>query len=87
MTYETLIERSAQRSLSKITQPHQDRIIEAINTLRSNPRPVGVQKLSGREAWRIRVGDYRVIYEINDEASRVLVATLGHRREVCRFGR
>lgn len=87
MTYETLIERSAQRLLSKITQPHQDHIIEAINTLRSNPRPVGVQKLSGREAWRIRVGDYRVIYEINDEASRVLVVTLGHRREIYRFGR
>lgn len=87
MTYATLIERSARRSLSKITQPHQDRIIEAINTLRSNPRPVEVQKLSGREAWRIRVGDYRVIYEINDEASRVLVVTLGHRREIYRFGR
>ncbi|MBA3966988.1 MAG: type II toxin-antitoxin system RelE/ParE family toxin [Nitrospirales bacterium] len=87
MTYETFIERSAQRSLSKIPQSDQDRIIDAINKLQSNPRPFGVQKLSGREAWRIRVGDYRIIYEINDEARSILVVTLGHRREVYRFGR
>ncbi len=87
MTYAVFIERSAQKSLSKIIQPDQDRIIEAINKLRSNPRFAGAQKLSGREAWRIRVGSYRVIYEINDAALRILVVTLGHRKEVYRFGR
>ena len=87
MTYEILIERSAQRSLSKIPPTDQDRIIDAIHKLQSNPRPAGVQKLGGREAWRIRVGDYRIIYEINDEARNILVVTLGHRREVYRFGK
>ncbi len=87
MTYETFIERPAQRSLSKIPPTDQDRIIDAIRKLKSDPRPDGVQKLSGREAWRIRVGDYRIIYEINDEARSVLVVTLGHRREVYRSGR
>ena len=87
MTYEILIEKPAQRVLARISQPHQDRIIRAIETLRTHPRPQGAEKLSGRDAWRIRVGNYRVIYEINDGESIVLVVTLGHRREVYRTGR
>lgn len=87
MSYEILIEKSAQRVLARISQPHQDRILRAIESLRSHPRPQGAKKLSGRDAWRIRVGDYRVIYEINDDESIVLIVTLGHRREVYRTGR
>ena len=87
MNYEIFIERSAQQSLSKIPRLYQDRLVEAIHKLRRNPRPVGVQKLIGRNAWRIRVGNYRVIYEIDDDQSKVLVVVTGHRRDVYRIGR
>jgi len=78
--YHVFIERRAQESLAKIAQPHQARIIAAIQGLSENPRPSGVIKLSGRPAWRIRVGSYRVIYEITDKELVVLVVEVGHRR-------
>lgn len=84
MSYAIRIERPAQRALARISQPHQDRIINAIRDLASEPRPHGTRKLSGREAWRIRIGDYRVIYEMNDSQDDVLIVELGHRREVYR---
>jgi mRNA interferase RelE/StbE len=49
-----------------------------------SPRPPGVKKLAGREAWRIRVADYRVIYEIADADLTILVVEIGHRREIYR---
>lgn len=59
MGYAISIERNAQKALAKIAQPDQDRIIQAIRSLAENPRPSGVKKLSGRDAWRIRIGNYR----------------------------
>lgn len=84
MTYKVLIERLARRTIEKIAQPHQDRVTHAIRNLRNDPRPPGVRKLVGRPVWRIRVGDYRILYEIDDSASTVLVVTLGPRGEVYR---
>ena len=84
MTYTVNILRSAQKQLAKINREDQRRIISAIRDLANDPRPVGSKKLSGRDAWRIRIGDYRVIYEIDDDELLVLVVTLGHRREVYR---
>jgi mRNA interferase RelE/StbE len=52
--------------------------------LRENPRPANCRKLTGRDGWRIRIGDYRVIYEINDAALSLTVLHVGHRREVYR---
>lgn len=84
MSYSVLILRSANKSLSSLSSTVQDRLVLAITRLGSNPRPSGVKKLSGREAWRIRVGDYRVIYEIRDADRTVLVVDVGHRREIYR---
>jgi mRNA interferase RelE/StbE len=84
LSYAVLIERRAQRALSRITQQDQDRIAAAIRGLADEPRPHGVKKLTGREAWRIRVGDYRVLYEIHDDRLVVLVVEIGHRRQVYR---
>ncbi|MGV8075079.1 MAG: type II toxin-antitoxin system RelE/ParE family toxin [Syntrophobacteraceae bacterium] len=84
MRYELLIERSAQKQLSRIAQPARDRIVTTVRELAEEPRPVGVKKLAGREAWRIRVGDYRIIYEIHDQLLTVLVVSIGHRRDVYR---
>lgn len=80
--YEVLIERSAQKQLQKIPAPHFNRIIKAIYDLRNNPRPHGVKKLSGRDGYRIRIGDYRVIYLIEDDVLKVFVVEIGHRKEI-----
>jgi mRNA interferase RelE/StbE len=84
MKYAILIEKSAQKALAKLPQPIQDRIIQAIWSLAEIPRPSDVKKLTGRDAWRIRIGDYRVIYEIHDKELRILVLMIGHRKDVYR---
>lgn len=84
MAYEIHILKSAQRSLAKIKGKEQIRIIKAIRALAEEPRPKGVVKLSGRDAWRIRVGAYRVIYEIEDAALKVIVIALGPRAIIYR---
>ena len=71
-------------AMQRVPQPDQDRLIAAIRSLSGEPRPVGAKKLRGREAWRIRVGDYRVIYEVDDGRRRVLIVTVGHRRDIYR---
>jgi mRNA interferase RelE/StbE len=54
----------------------------SIIDLANNPRPYGYRKLKGEEAYRIRVGNYRVIYEINDNSIIVIVVSVGHRKEI-----
>ena len=84
MTYSISIKKAAQKSLGGIPEANRDKIIAAIRQLASDPRPSGVKKLSGRDGWRIRVGDYRVIYEIHDGELIVLVVDIGHRRFIYR---
>ena len=84
MTYSLEILRPAQKALSKVSPSHRERIISAISGLSHDPRPVGYIKLSGRDGYRIRVGDYRVIYEIEENRLKVLVIALGHRRDIYR---
>ena len=84
MTYTVSILRSAQKSLAAISGDTQDRIITAIHRLASDPRPPGAKKLIGRDGWRIRVGDYRIIYDIGDKELTILIVDIGHRREVYR---
>ena len=82
MKYELLIQRRARKQLADIAQPDRNRIIQAVRSLSDEPRPAGAVKLTGRNGWRIRVGNYRVIYEIKDDALVVLVISIGHRREI-----
>ena len=84
MTYPIKILRSAQKQLSQIDRQDQAAIISAIRNLADDPRPIGCKKLSGRPAWRLRVGNYRVIYEIQDDVVFILVVSIGHRKEVYR---
>ncbi|MDW7712507.1 MAG: type II toxin-antitoxin system RelE/ParE family toxin [Deferrisomatales bacterium] len=84
MSYQLLIERPAQKTLGSLGGADRARITEAIRSLREAPRPAGAKKLSARDAWRIRVGVYRVIYEFYDDRLVVLVIRIGHRREVYR---
>jgi mRNA interferase RelE/StbE len=84
VSYAVNIRLSAQKSLGKIDRQDQDRIISAIESLSENPRPEGCKKLSGRPAWRIRIGTYRVIYEIQDGKLIIVVIDIGHRKEIYR---
>jgi mRNA interferase RelE/StbE len=72
---------SARKQIASLPQVHANRITKAAMALANNPRPSGCKKLKDREAWRIRVGDYRVIYEIHDDVLVVLVVRVAHRRE------
>ena len=76
--------RVAQKQLAKIDRASQQRIIDGIRSLTEDPRPSGCKKLSGRPAWRIRIGPYRVIYEIHDDRLLVLVVAIGDRKDVYR---
>ena len=84
MKYELFIEKAALKELSKIPSKEQSRIITSIKNLTEEPRPPGVKKLTGREAWRIRIGNYRIIYEIQDDKLVVLVVHIGHRKDIYR---
>ena len=72
----------ARHELAKLPNLAGERIAGAIDALIDNPRPPGCKKLVGLYAWRIRIGDYRVLYQIRDERLLVLVVRIGHRREV-----
>ncbi|HSH79776.1 MAG TPA: type II toxin-antitoxin system RelE/ParE family toxin [Herpetosiphonaceae bacterium] len=84
MSYTLVIGRDAQRALARIHDPDYGRILTAIQALVNDPRPRGCKKLRNRDAWRIRIGNYRVIYEINDRALVVTVVDVGNRRDVYR---
>lgn len=85
MTYQTEFSSSARRQLKKLPSDIQLEIREAVNQLATTPRPMGIEKMSGNEdLYRIRVRDYRIIYEIYDEVLVVVVVKVGHRREVYR---
>ena len=73
---------AAVRALRKLDLPVARRIQAAIALLAEDPRPPASRPLRGRPAWRVRVGDYRVIYAIEDDVLLVVVVTLGHRRDV-----
>ena len=80
--YKIEINRSAAKELEKIQKKDRDRIIEKIQALSEDPRPPQSKKLSGEEKYRIRQGDYRVLYQIYDEVITVVVVKVAHRREV-----
>jgi mRNA interferase RelE/StbE len=84
MSYAISIQRRAQKELSQLPPGAYEPIREAISGLAHNPRPVGCQKLTARSGWRIRVGDFRVIYEIDDKKETVLILHIGHRRDIYR---
>jgi mRNA interferase RelE/StbE len=75
---------SAERELRKLSRDVIPRVVAAIGALAGEPRPHGCVKLSASQSWRIRIGDYRVIYDIDDKDQRVEVLHVGHRRDVYR---
>ncbi len=83
--YEVYLERRAEQDLKRLSAGTFERIISHIKALAENPRPAGCRKISGsKNDWSIRIGDYRVIYEVKDEARSVRVMRVRHRREAYR---
>jgi len=82
MSYKVFIRRSAQKELAALQREHYDNVKTSIRGLSTEPRPGGCRKLTGRDGWRIRIGDYRVIYEIDDGNKTVTVLHIGHRRDI-----
>jgi mRNA interferase RelE/StbE len=84
MPYAVFLKRSAEKELEILPQDIQQRIIKRLLSLKEDPRPRGVKKLLGGERYRLRVGDYRVLYTIDDYRHLIEVSAVGHRREVYR---
>ncbi|MFC4755413.1 type II toxin-antitoxin system RelE family toxin [Dietzia aurantiaca] len=83
MSYRVEFTSAAARQVRKLPRPARDRVLEAIEDLGDDPRPHGAKKLVGeRTAWRIRIGDYRVLYDVFDSELTVSVVRAAHRREV-----
>ena len=83
MIYRVSVAAAAVRQLRKLDRPAQRRVQAAIELLSAEPRPSGAKKLvGGNGEWRVRTGDYRIVYEIHDDVLLVLVVAVGHRREI-----
>lgn len=82
--YLVIITRTVQKTLSKLPDKIVTKLEAAMLKLEDNPRPFGCNKLKGREAYRIRKGDYRIIYEIEDKVLRIIIIDVGNRKDVYR---
>jgi mRNA interferase RelE/StbE len=80
--YHIVLTKKAQKALDKLSDFVANPIFEAIGALAENPRPNGCKKLKGRAGYRIRIGEYRVIYEIFDQELVIDVVAIGHRKEI-----
>lgn len=80
--YQLLIEKRVQKQLERIPEPDYSKIKKSILDLAKNPRPVGCKKLKGRDGFRIRQGNYRIIYEVKDHILTVLIVAAGHRKDI-----
>lgn len=83
-SYSLRIKPSAAKELETVPRKDRRRIVQKIGGLASEPRPAGAEKLSGHDKYRLRQGDYRVLYSVDDQDRIVVVVKIGHRREVYR---
>ena len=82
MSYQIVIPKPAQKQLDNISKIERDRLILTLRSLADDPRPNGVKKLKGYDnTYRVRVGDYRIIYEIKDRELIVLLLSVSHRKD------
>lgn len=84
MSYRIEILRRAAKVLGASPPAEYVRVRDAIRALADDPRPAGCKKLTGRDGWRLRVGRYRVVYEIQDTVRVLTVLDVGHRRDIYR---
>ncbi len=82
--YSVLLRAPAEKDISALPPPVRRRVIEALASLRDTPRPVGIRKLEAQGGYRLRLGDYRIVLEIDDESQRIFVVRVKHRKDVYR---
>ena len=80
--YVVTLRASAEKELDKLPGRTRDRINRKLLSLELDARPVGCKKLKGKEAYRIRVGEYRALYQINEKTKEVIVESVGHRKDI-----
>lgn len=80
--YQVLVQPSAQKEIEKLPKPAQTKIIKALVALGENPRPANCKKLIGTDSWRVRIGEYRIIYWIEDNILSIEVVRVAHRKDV-----
>ena len=80
--YKLFIDKAVYKQLKNIPERDYQKVMASIAALENNPRPAGCKKLKGRQGYRIREGNYRVIYEINDKMLTVKVIEAGDRKEI-----
>jgi mRNA interferase RelE/StbE len=85
MVYEIFIEKKAEKDLRRLPKNYQNKIIQKILNLKGNPKPIEARKITSSENYyRVRVGDYRIIYEINYKEKRINIFRVRHRKEAYR---
>ena len=82
MAHKIMLKKAAIKALEKINEPYYSNIKTAIYSLANNPRPSGCKKLKGMDGYRIKVADYRVIYDIFDDLLLIDIIDLGHRKSI-----
>ena len=80
----SVFKKSVAKDLRQIPNKDVERILERIDSLANDPRPVGVEKLTGDDKFRIRQGNYRILYAIDDDVITVTIVKVGHRRDIYR---
>lgn len=80
MSYVVHLKRTAERELRRLPSKVHDRIVKQLLFLQATPRPHGARKLRGRDEYRLRVGDYRVLYIVNESEKRIEIIAVGHRK-------
>ena len=85
MAYSIEFRPSARKTLNRLPTQDRIRVAKAIDRLRADPYPPGTKKLKGTDFWRVRAGDYRVVYSVTSSALLVLIIRIGNRREVYRL--
>jgi mRNA interferase RelE/StbE len=85
--YEIILDKSAEKDLNKLSGEIIRRIVKVIDKLASEPRPPGVKKLkeSDEDLYRVRTGDYRIVYAITDEIKIINIRRIGHRKDIYRY--
>ncbi len=82
--YEIVLKKSVVKELDYLHPLIYERIIKALEKLKSNPFPLGTKQLKGRDEMRMRVGDYRILYSVEAKKSQIIIYSIAHRREVYR---
>ena len=84
MAYRIELKTSVNKDFRPIPSQDIERIISKIDSLATDPRPAGASKLVGTQAWRVRTGNYRILYQIDDQAQSITIIKIGHRSAVYR---